>query len=244
MKISAAAILISLTSVSAFNSYLGNLSKSSAPAKVAPPTTYKQPQTTGLSYLDNLKPASSRQGGSGLTGYLDALKGGAKPASPTPKAAAPAPVAAAPKPAAPAPKAAAPAASYAAPAAAGDYLSSLKKNASVSGGAGLQGYLSTLPQNSAVGGAGFQGYLSVLKVNAAGSSGAGLKGYTDALACNSSGKTALVGGGAAASSSMAAFLESVYKQIQSLPASAKTQVGSSISFSATANGMAMAFVKN
>jgi hypothetical protein len=85
-----------------------------------------------------------------------------------------------------------------------------------------------------------QGYLSVLKVNAATSSGAGLRGYTDALACNSSGSSALVGG----SSSMAAFLESVYKQIQSLPASSKTQVGNSVSFTATANGMAMAFVKN
>lgn len=239
MKLSVAAILISLTSVSGFNSYLGNLSKTTAPAKAAP-VAYKEPKTTGLSYLDNLKPTTARQGGSGLTGYLDALKGGAAPAPAARAPAAPAPVA--PTPAAPVKAAPAAVASSKPAPAAGDYLSSLLTNAPVSGGAGLQGYLSTLPQNTATGGAGFQGYLSVLKVNAAGSSGAGLRGYTDALACNSSGKTALVGG--ASSSSMAAFLESVYKQIQSLPASSKTQVGNSVSFTATANGMAMAFVKN
>jgi hypothetical protein len=240
MKLSVAAILISLTSVSGFNSYLGNLSQTTAPAKAAP-VVYKEPQTTGLSYLDNLKPTTARQGGSGLTGYLDALKGGAAPAPAAPAPVAPAPVA--PAPAAPVKAAPAAAVASSTPApAAGDYLSSLLTNAPVAGGAGLQGYLSTLPSNTASGGAGFQGYLSVLKVNAAGSSGAGLRGYTDALACNSSGKTALVGG--ASSSSMAAFLESVYKQIQSLPASSKTQVGNSVSFTATANGMAMAFVKN
>jgi hypothetical protein len=239
MKLSVAAILISLSTVSGFNSYLGNLSQTTGPAKVAP-TTYKEPQTTGLSYLDNLKPTTARQGGAGLTGYLDALKGGASaPAPVAPAPVAPAPVA----PAAPAPVKAAPAAattSTPAPAA-GDYLSTLLTNAPVAGGAGLQGYLSTLPQNAAIGGAGMQGYLSVLQVNAAGCSGAGLKGYTDALACNSAGTSALAGG---ASSSMAAFLQSVYQQIQSLPASSKTQVGNSVSFTASANGMAMAFVKN
>lgn len=240
MKLSVAAILISLSTVSGFNSYLGNLSQTTAPAKAAP-TTFKEPQATGLSYLDNLKPTTARQGGAGLTGYLDALKGGAS-AAPAPAAPAPvAPAPVAPAPAAPVQAAPAPAATTSSPApAAGDYLSSLKTNAPVAGGAGLQGYLSTLPQNAAIGGAGMQGYLSVLKVNAATSSGAGLRGYTDALACNSSGSSALVGG----SSSMAAFLESVYKQIQSLPASSKTQVGNSVSFTATANGMAMAFVKN
>ena len=242
MKLSAAAILISLTTVSGFNSYLGNLSQSTGPAKAAP-MTYKEPQTTGLSYLDNLKPTTARQGGAGLTGYLDALKGGASaPAPVAPAPVAPAPVApAAPAPAAPAPVKAAPAATSTPAPAAGDYLSTLLTNAPVAGGAGLQGYLSTLPQNAAIGGAGMQGYLSVLQVNAAGCSGAGLKGYTDALACNSAGTSALAGG---ASSSMAAFLQSVYQQIQSLPASSKTQVGNSVSFTASANGMAMAFVKN
>jgi len=143
MKVSAAAVLLSVTSASAFNvAYLNQLGGPCAPAKAAP--AVKQIVSSGpASYLDRL---------TGAPELVSAMQS------------APVPVA----PAAPAPVAPAPVAPVAGAApAAGDYLSALASNSRVTGG-GLTGYLDALPSAvaSPTAGAGMTSYLDSMSGSA------------------------------------------------------------------------------
>lgn len=152
MKISAAAVLLTVSTASAFNvSYLNQLG-AGAPAavKAAPPVN--EVVRSGSSYLDNL--------GGAVPELVSAIE--AAPA---------APVAA--SPASAAPVAAAPTST--------DYLSALASNGSASG-AGIAGYLDFLPPSvAAVSGAGLTGYLDALPAASSPITGAGLSSYTDVI---------------------------------------------------------------
>uniref|UniRef100_A0A7S3Q4Q5 Uncharacterized protein n=1 Tax=Chaetoceros debilis TaxID=122233 RepID=A0A7S3Q4Q5_9STRA len=124
MKVSAAAVLASLSTASAFNvGYLNQLGGAPAPAKAAPlPNAVV---ASGHGYLDNLN---------GTPELVSAIE--AAPAAPVPVA--PAPVA----PAAPAYVAPAPAAVVSN---GGGYLSALAGASTQTNGGGLTGYLDALP---------------------------------------------------------------------------------------------------
>jgi hypothetical protein len=126
MKVSAAAVLASLSTASAFNvGYLNQLGGAPAPAKAAPlPNAVV---ASGHGYLDNLN---------GTPELVSAIE--AAPAAPAPVA--PAPVA----PAAPAYVAPAPAAVVSN---GGDYLSALAGASTQTNGGGLTGYLDALPSS-------------------------------------------------------------------------------------------------
>lgn len=138
MKVSTAAVLLSISSASAFNvGYLNQLGGASSPAKMAPPV--KQVVSGGpASYLDNLKGATPE-----LVSAFEAAPVAPAPVAPAPVAYTPPPVAAV---------------AGSAPNSAG-YLSALSSNTSVSGG-GLTGYLDALPSaGSQTSGAGISSYL-------------------------------------------------------------------------------------
>jgi hypothetical protein len=160
MKVSAAAVLLTISSASAFNvGYLNQLGSGTAAGIPAP--AVKEVVSSGHSYLDNLGGATPE--------LVSAIE-----AAPAPVAAAPAPVAAAPAPVAAAPAAAAAPTST-------DYLSGLPANGATEG-AGLTGYLDALPP-SAVGisGAGLTGYLDALPSASAPITGSGFITHLDSI---------------------------------------------------------------
>lgn len=128
MKVSAAAVLASLSTASAFNvGYLNQLGGAPAPAKAAPlPNAVV---ASGHGYLDNLN---------GTPELVSAIE--AAPAAPAPVAPAPA------APAAPAYVAPAPAAVVSN---GGDYLSALAGASTQTNGGGITGYLDALPASGA-----------------------------------------------------------------------------------------------
>jgi hypothetical protein len=138
MKVSSVAVLLSVTSASAFNvSYLNQLGGPSAPAKAAPAVQQQVVNSGPASYLDRLT------GGPELVSAMQSAPAPVAPAAPAPVA----PVAGA------------------APAA-GDYLSALTSISRASG-AGLTGYLDALPSVAApTAGAGMTTYLDSMSGSA------------------------------------------------------------------------------
>eukprot|EP00558_Chaetoceros_sp_UNC1202_P005711 CAMPEP_0197247214 /NCGR_PEP_ID=MMETSP1429-20130617/26721_1 /TAXON_ID=49237 /ORGANISM="Chaetoceros sp., Strain UNC1202" /LENGTH=243 /DNA_ID=CAMNT_0042708067 /DNA_START=30 /DNA_END=761 /DNA_ORIENTATION=+ len=240
MKTSAAALLISLSTVSAFNAgYLGDLSSNTAVVGGA-----------GLgSYLDNMPSANVAISGSGIGSYLDSVSGSAPavaaPAPPAPAAAAPAPVAAAPVVAASAPAGDAPAV--------GEYLGSLAGSSAVSGG-GLMGYLDALPSASTqTSGSGLGSYLDILAGSSA-LSGSGIPSFADCLKTSSALSTSGPAIPSITSPASGSFLENIYDMIMQLDASDVAasggqlkQAGDAVAFTAGgasgSDAFAMSFVK-
>ena len=137
MKVSAAAVLLSISSASAFNvSYLNQLGGASGAAKAAPPVN-PVVASGPASYLDNLN---------GTPELVSAIE--AAPVAPAPVAAAP--VAAAPVESSPT---------------SASYLDSLPSNGGASG-AGLMGYLDALASSSSLSGSGVGTYLDSVSPSA------------------------------------------------------------------------------
>lgn len=271
MKVSAAAILLSLSSSTAFNvGYLNQLNGPAAPARSAPEP--KAVVSGGpSSYLDNLNGTpelvSAIESAPALAAstvsssdYLGALKSNASPAV--------------------------------SGAGITGYLDALTSNAPTSGAgptsyldsmssaplapAALStpplttaseslvnapsagNYLSSLDTGSAISGAGLAGYLQTLVSNTS-MSGAGFTSYLDVLHTNASqtsgaGLTgyldalktnSAIAGTISSSPSVSTFLENVYNQILTLPDDVCKQVkGSSLTFAAADGPYSMAFAKN
>ena len=155
MKVSAAAVLLTISSASAFNvGYLNQLGGSGVAAGIPAPAV-NEVVSSGHSYLDNLGGATPE--------LVSAIE-----ASPAPVAAAPAPVAAAPVAAAAAPTST-------------DYLSGLPANGATEG-AGLMGYLDALPASAvAISGSGLTGYLDALPSASAPITGSGFITHLDSI---------------------------------------------------------------
>lgn len=152
MKVSAAAVILSCSTASAFNvGYLNQLGGSAAPAKAAP--AFKEVVSGGpASYLDNLNTPE----------LVQAIE-----TAPAPAPVAPAPVAAAPVAAAPS---------------AGSYLDSMGSGSTAITGGGLTGYLDAMGAgSSALSGGGITGYLDALPASNTALSGSGAASYLDSV---------------------------------------------------------------
>ena len=274
MKVSVAAALLFISSVSAFNvSYLNQIGGASGPAKAAPPVN-----------------TNVRRG----SGYLDSFSGPA-PVAPVPVA--PAPFA--PAPVAPAPVASAPSSSGTSNYSSGlasntplsgggltGYLSALGTSTSLSGGAGLSTYAnsmsgggrsasytppapatavasvpkaaaptnsgtsnfsSRLASNTPLSGPGLLGYTSGLGSNAVNGSGAALQGYLSVLGSNAAGTSGAGLSGyldAVGTSQSAAGSSPVDAFLESVYSQIQALPGASVPFNASNEKYSMTFSAN